>query len=333
MGLLHVFLFLLTRAIYKLYYIMWAIEVRDLTKRYRGNGFAAVDHVSFSVKNGEIFALLGPNGAGKTTTIKILTTLLKPTSGTAKIAGFDVSKDKDSVRKSIGIVFQEPSLDWRLTGRENLDFHARIYRIGRREREERIEEVLKLVELEDKADIVVDKYSGGMKRSLELARGFIHSPKVLFLDEPTLGLDTHTRRRIWDYIGELNDKEGVTIVLTTHHMEEADYLCERVGIMDQGKIIALDTPKNLKDLIGSDLVSLEMNTRDCNTDIFKKLDFVIDFRRYDDFVTLKMERGDLRIPAIMKVAQREGIEIKSVNLRKPSLEDVFLHITGRKIRE
>ena len=312
---------------------MWAIEVRDLTKRYRGNGFAAVDHVSFSVENGEIFALLGPNGAGKTTTIKILTTLLKPTSGTAKIAGFDVSKDKDSVRKSIGIVFQEPSLDWRLTGRENLDFHARIYGIGRREREERIEEVLKLVELEDKADVVVDKYSGGMKRSLELARGFIHSPKVLFLDEPTLGLDTHTRRRIWDYIRELNDKEGVTIVLTTHHMEEADYLCERVGIMDQGKIIALDTPKNLKDLIGSDLVSLEMNARDCNTDIFKKLDFVIDFRRHDDFVTLKMERGDLRIPAIMKVAQREGIEIKSVNLRKPSLEDVFLHITGRKIRE
>ena len=333
MGLLHVFLFLLTRAIYKLYYIMWAIEVRDLTKRYRGNGFAAVDHVSFSVKNGEIFALLGPNGAGKTTTIKILTTLLKPTSGTAKIAGFDVSKDKDNVRKSIGIVFQEPSLDWRLTGRENLDFHARIYGIGRREREERIEEVLKLVELEDKADVVVDKYSGGMKRSLELARGFIHSPKVLFLDEPTLGLDTHTRRRIWDYIRELNDKEGVTIVLTTHHMEEADYLCERVGIMDQGKIIALDTPKNLKDLIGSDLVSLEMDNRDYNTDIFKKLDFVIDFRRYDDFVTLKMERGDLRIPAIMKVAQREGIEIKSVNLRKPSLEDVFLHITGRKIRE
>ena len=312
---------------------MWAIEVRDLTKRYRGNGFAAVDHVSFSVENGEIFALLGPNGAGKTTTIKILTTLLKPTSGTAKIAGFDVSKDKDSVRKSIGIVFQEPSLDWRLTGRENLDFHARIYGIGRREREERIEEVLKLVELEDKADVVVDKYSGGMKRSLELARGFIHSPKVLFLDEPTLGLDTHTRRRIWDYIRELNDKEGVTIVLTTHHMEEADYLCERVGIMDQGKIIALDTPKNLKDLIGSDLVSLEMNARDCNTDIFKKLDFVIDFRRHDDFVTLKMERGDLRIPAIMKVAQREGIEIKSVNLRKPSLEDVFLYITGRKIRE
>ncbi|MGB7533346.1 MAG: ATP-binding cassette domain-containing protein [Halobacteriota archaeon] len=312
---------------------MCAIEVRDLVKRYRGNGFAAVDYISFNVESGEIFALLGPNGAGKTTAIKILTTLLKPTSGTAKVAGFDVGKDKDSVRKSIGIVFQEPSLDWRLTGRENLDFHARIYGIGRKERERRIEEVLKLVELEDKADVAVDKYSGGMKRSLELARGFIHHPKVLFLDEPTLGLDTHTRRRIWDYIRELNDSEGVTIVLTTHHMEEADYLCARVGIMDRGKIIALDTPTNLKDLIGSDLVSLEMNTGSYEVEVFKKLDFVTEFRKYDDFVTLKMERGDLRIPAIMEVARKSGIEIRSVNLRKPSLEDVFLHITGRRIRE
>ncbi len=312
---------------------MVAIEIKDLMRRYRGNGFAAVDHISFNVENGEIFTLLGPNGAGKTTTIKILTTLLKPTSGTAKVAGFDVDKDKDSVRKSIGIVFQEPSLDWRLTGRENLDFHARIYGIGREEREERIEEVLKLVELKDKGGVVVDKYSGGMKRRLELARGFIHNPKVLFLDEPTLGLDTHTRRRIWDYIRELNDSEGVTIVLTTHHMEEADYLCDRVGIMDRGEIIALDTPKNLKDLIGSDVVSLEMNTGSYNTGIFKKLDFITDFRKQDDFVMLKMERGDLRIPAIMEVAMREGIEIKSVNLRKPSLEDVFLHFTGRRIRE
>ncbi len=312
---------------------MAAIEIKDLMRRYRGNGFAAVDHISFNVESGEIFTLLGPNGAGKTTTIKILTTLLKPTSGTAKVAGFDVDKDKDSVRKSIGIVFQEPSLDWRLTGRENLDFHARIYGIGREEREERIEEVLKLVELKDKVDVVVDKYSGGMKRRLELARGFIHNPKVLFLDEPTLGLDTHTRRRIWDYIRELNDSEGVTIVLTTHHMEEADYLCDHVGIMDRGEIIALDTPKNLKDLIGSDVVSLEMNTGSYNTGIFKKLDFITDFRKQDDFVTLKMERGDLRIPSIMEVAMREGIEIKSVNLRKPSLEDVFLHFTGRRIRE
>lgn len=313
---------------------MEAIEVKDLTKRYNSKGgFAAVDHISFSVADGEIFALLGPNGAGKTTLIKILTTLLKPTSGMAKVAGFDVSKDKDSVRKSIGIVFQEPSLDWRLTGRENLDFHARIYGIGRGEREERIGEVLKLVELEDKVDIVTDKYSSGMKRRLELARGFIHNPKVLFLDEPTMGLDTHTRRRIWNYIKELNARERVTVVLTTHQMEEADYLCERVGIMDSGKIIALDTPKNLKDLIGSDLVSLEMNTESYNEVVSKKLDFVTDFIAHDGFVTLKMERGDLRIPAIIETANKSGIEIKSVNLRKPSLEDVFLYFTGRRIRE
>jgi ABC-2 type transport system ATP-binding protein len=313
---------------------MGAIEVKDLTKRFNSKGgFAAVDHISFSVEDGEIFALLGPNGAGKTTLIKILTTLLKPSSGMAKVAGFDVSKNNEKVRESIGIVFQEPALDWRLTGRENLDFHARMYGIKKGEREKRLEEALKLVELEDKAGMVVDKYSGGMKRRLELARGFIHNPKVLFLDEPTLGLDTHTRRRIWEYIRELNERERVTIVLTTHQMEEADYLCERVGIMDQGKIIALDTPKNLKNLIGSDLVSLEMNTGSYKVEVFKKLDFVTDFNAHSGFVTLKMERGDLRIPAIMEVANKSGIEIKSVNLRKPSLEDVFLHFTGRRIRE
>ncbi len=315
---------------------MDAIELKDLTKRFNSKGgFAAVDHISFSVADGEVFALLGPNGAGKTTLIKILTTLLKPTSGMAKVAGFDVSKDKEKVRESIGIVFQEPALDWRLTGRENLDFHARMYGIKRRERDARVEEALKLVELEDKVDIVVDKYSSGMKRRLELARGFIHNPKVLFLDEPTSGLDTHTRRRIWDYIKELNAREGVTIILTTHQMEEADYLCERVGIMDRGKLIALDTPQNLKDLIGSDLVSLEININRGSYDygVFKKLDFVTDFIAHDGFVTLKMERGDLRIPAIIEAANKSGIEIKSVNLRKPSLEDVFLHFTGRRIRE
>jgi ABC-2 type transport system ATP-binding protein len=316
---------------------MEAIEVKDLTKRFNSkDSVAAVDHLSFHVAEGEIFGLLGPNGAGKTTLIKILTTLLKPTSGTATVAGYDVRTERNRVRESIGIVFQEPALDWRLTGREILDFHARMYGIARGEREKRIEEVLKLVELEDKADIITDKYSGGMKRRLEIARGFIHNPQVLFLDEPTLGLDTQTRRRIWDYIKDVvNVREGITIVLTTHQMEEADYLCGRVGIMDYGKIIALDTPRNLKDLISSDLVSLELNMQGSSNDVevFKSLDFVTEFREHDGFVTLKMERADLQIPAIMEVAKRSGIEIKSVNLRKPSLEDVFLHFTGRRIRE
>jgi ABC-2 type transport system ATP-binding protein len=313
---------------------MAAIEVTDLTKRFTNkDSFTAVDHVSFHVTEGELFALLGPNGAGKTTLIKLLTTLLKPTSGTAKVAGFDVRTDKKRVRESIGVVFQEPALDRRLTGRENLDFHARMYGITRGEREKRLEDALKLVELEDKADIVTDKYSGGMKRRLEIARGFIHNPKVLFLDEPTLGLDAQTKRRIWDYIKELNAREGVTIVLTTHQMEEADYLCDRVGIMDSGKIIALDTPRNLKDLIGFDIVSLELNSGRYDLEVFRNLEFVTEFREHNGLVTLKMERADVRIPTIMEVANRAGIEIKSVNLRKPSLEDVFLQFTGRGMRE
>lgn len=313
---------------------MQVIEVTDLTKRFNSNGisFAAVDQITFTVEEREIFALLGPNGAGKTTLIKILTTLLKPTSGMAKVAGFDVTKEKEKVRASIGIVFQEPALDRRLTGRENLDFHARMYGIKRGERERRVAESLKLVELEEKADIVVDKYSGGMNRRLELARGFIHHPKVLFLDEPTLGLDTQTRRRTWDYIKELNEREGVTIVLTTHYMEEAEYLCDRVGIIDQGKIIVLDSPRKLVDLIGSDLVTLELNTPNAAS-IFENLDFVTDVQAHNGFVTLKMERADLRIPTIMEHARESGLEIKSVNMRKPSLEDVFLHFTGRRIRE
>jgi len=316
---------------------MKAIEVENLTKRFdnRGGAIVALDHISFNVENGEIFGMLGPNGSGKTTLIKTLTTLLKPTSGFARVAGFDVTKHKDSVRAAIGVVFQEPALDWRLTGRENLDFHARMYGMKRKEREERLEKVLKLVELEDKADLLVDKYSGGMKRRLELARGFMHHPRILFLDEPTLGLDTHTRRTIWNYIRELNREEGVTIVLTTHYMEEADYLCDRVGIMDHGKIIALDRPENLKNLIGSDLVSLELNNAGDadNIEVFKKLDFIRNMKVYHNYVILKMERADIRIPAIMELAAREGIEIRAVNLRKPSLEDVFLHFTGRGIRE
>ncbi len=313
---------------------MQVIEVTDLTKRFNSKGisFAAVDQITFTVEEREIFALLGPNGAGKTTLIKVLTTLLKPTSGMAKVAGFDVSKEKEKVRASIGIVFQEPALDRRLTGRENLDFHARMYGIKRGERERRVAELLKLVELEEKADIVVDKYSGGMNRRLELARGFIHHPKVLFLDEPTLGLDTQTRRRTWDYIKELNEREGVTIVLTTHYMEEAEYLCDRVGIIDRGKIIVLDSPRKLVDLIGSDLVTLELNTLNAAA-IFETLDFVTDVQAHNGFVTLKMERADLRIPTIMEHARESGLEIKSVNMRKPSLEDVFLHFTGRRIRE
>jgi ABC-2 type transport system ATP-binding protein len=213
---------------------MAIISVQNLKKYYKD--VKAVDDVSFDVEEGEIFGFLGPNGAGKTTTIKMLVTLLRPTEGTAKIAGNDIVTDPDRVRNQIGIVFQEPALDDRLTGRENLDFHARMYGMKSDQRVKRMAEVLKIVDLEDKADVLIKNYSGGMKRRLEIARGLMHFPKILFLDEPTIGLDPQTRRSIWDYVKMLNEKEKITIFLTTHYMDEADFLCSRVAIMDRGKI-------------------------------------------------------------------------------------------------
>lgn len=228
---------------------MPAIKIENLTKKF-GN-FLAVGGISLEIKEGELFGLLGPNGAGKTTTISMLSTLLKPTSGSAKICGFDAAEEKDMVRRSIGIVFQDPSLDDELSGRENMDLHGRLYGISKEIREERIEELLNLVELKEKADNIVKSYSGGMKRRLEIARGLMHRPKVLFLDEPTIGLDPQTRRKIWNYIKDLNKKENITLVLTTHYMDEADILCDKIAIIDNGKIAALDTPENLKKTISS----------------------------------------------------------------------------------
>lgn len=311
---------------------LFMIRVENLTKKF--NGFTAVDNISFFVNKGEIFGFLGPNGAGKTTTIKMLATLLKPTEGEAKICGFDVLKEKENVRKSIGIVFQEPALDNRLTGFENLDFHARLYGLNKETRKKRIEEVLNLVELQNKAKILVINYSGGMQRRLEIARGLMHYPKVLFLDEPTLGLDPQTRHRIWDYILQLNQKEKITIILTTHYMEEADYLCQRVGIIDFGKIVALDTPQNLKNILGGDVISIEVFPPERAFEIFKTLPWVKKINRYNSIINLNVEQGEKKIPLLMKIDQKEaGFEIKSVNLRKPTLEDVFLYFTGKTIRE
>jgi ABC-2 type transport system ATP-binding protein len=311
---------------------MDAIRVERLTKRF--NGLTAVDGASFAVTEGELFGLLGPNGAGKTTMINMLSTLLRPTSGSASVAGFDVSKSRDSVRKSIGVVFQEPALDIKLTGRENLEFHAMMYGIEKVERRRRIDEVLALVELTDKARVLVEHYSGGMKRRLEIARGLIQQPKVLFLDEPTLGLDAQTRRNIWDYIRRLNKERRVTIILTTHYMEEADYLCDRIAIMDNGVFVARDTPSRLKDLLGGDVVSLEVEgdpgpiLDELETTAWIKTHGV-----HDHTLNLTMEKGERRIPELVMMAQRHGITVTSVQLRRPSLEDVFLHFTGRTIRE
>jgi len=311
---------------------MYAIKVEKLTKKF--NGFTAVDDISFAVEEGEIFGLLGPNGAGKTTTINMLSTILNITSGTAEVAGYDTARQKDNVRKSIGIVFQDPALDTKLTGRENLEFHGMMYGMRRDEIKARIDEVLELVELSDKADVLVEKYSGGMKRRLEIARGLLHRPKVLFLDEPTLGLDAQTRRRIWEYVKKLNKETGITIVLTTHYMEEADYLCDRVAIIDHGKIIAIDKPSKLKDVLGGDVVCLEIEGK---TEKYMKhissLKWIKSMKKRDGKLCLTMERGEKRIPYLVCKAESCGVKIASVNLHKPSLEDVFLYYTGRMIRD
>ena len=307
------------------------IKTEGLTKKF--DDLIAVYNVTFSVKKGEIFGFLGPNGAGKTTTIKMLTTLLRPTEGSAEIAGFDIKKKRNEVRKSIGIVFQEPALDIDLTGRENLDFHARLYGLEGDKRKNRINEVLKLVDLEDKKDVLVKNYSGGMKRRLEIARGLMHFPNVLFLDEPTLGLDAQTRRAIWEYISKMNKEEGTTVFLTTHYMDEADYLCDRVGIIDRGKILVIDSTENLKSSIGNDVITLSCSDFDKLVKRLKSESWIKNVKQHDSFLTLGVKKGEEKIPLIIEIAQSQGIRIKSISVRKPTLDDVFLYFTGRSMRD
>jgi len=310
---------------------VYIITTNGLTKTF--NELVAVDDVSFSVNKGEIFGFLGPNGAGKTTTIKMLTTLLTPTKGSAVIASFDIAKQRDKVRQNIGVVFQEPALDIELTGRENLDYHARMYGIEREKRQARINDVIKLVDLEDKKDVLVKQYSGGMKRRLEIARGLMHSPTVLFLDEPTLGLDAQTRRAIWDYIKKMNKEAGTTIFLTTHYMDEADYLCDRIGIIDHGKILVIDSTTDLKNNIGNDVITLSCSQVD---ELKKRLHdepWVNSIKQHNSSLTLGVEKGDEKIPVIFEIAQHLDIRIKSISVRKPTLDDVFLSYTGRTIRD
>jgi ABC-2 type transport system ATP-binding protein len=310
---------------------MVAIKVEYLTKKF--NGFIAVDNVTFSIKSGEIFGLLGPNGAGKTTTISMLATLLKPTSGSAVVNGFEISNNEDGVRKSIGIVFQDQSLDEELTAYENMDFHGRLYRIPKTVRQKKIVELLKLVGLDEKKNIIVKTFSGGMRRRLEIARGLLHEPKVLFLDEPTLGLDPQTRNHLWEYIEKLNKDKGITIILTTHYMDEADRLCDRVAIMDKGKIIALDTPEKLKEEIGGDIISIKSSERDKLYAKLKRLSWVNHVDSHDGFVTINLENAEKHVAEIAHLSTTVGTEIESISIHKPTLEDVFLHFTGRTIRE
>jgi ABC-2 type transport system ATP-binding protein len=309
---------------------MQAINVNHLTKKF--NGLVAVDNVSFEIETGEIFGLLGPNGAGKTTAISMLSTMLKPTSGTATIIGRDILTQEDGVRKTIGIVFQDPSLDEELTAYENMDFHGRLYRIPKNIRQPKIIDLLTLVGLEERKDDLVKTYSGGMRRRLEIARGLLHEPKVLFLDEPTLGLDPQTRNHLWQYIERLNHEKGITIILTTHYMEEADRLCDRVAIIDHGRIIALNTVQQLKNEIGGDVVTIQSSKPDQISTILTK-SWVSKIERHDGSVTISLENAEQHIPEIVNSLTRNNIDIVSISVHKPTLEDVFLHFTGRTIRE
>jgi ABC-2 type transport system ATP-binding protein len=306
------------------------IETHKLSKSF--GSLTAVDQLDIAVESGEIFALLGPNGAGKTTTISMLCTILKPTSGTAKVNGFDIVKDATQVRKSIGIVFQDPSVDDRLTGRENLFMHANLYGVPPSDQKSRIDGVLKLVELEDRADDLLRTYSGGMRRRLELARGLIHYPKVLFLDEPTIGLDPQTRDHVWKYIRELKEAHNITVVLTTHYMDEADKLSDRIAIMDYGKIIALDTSAKLKQTLEGDVITVKANNLDAFLPLITEKMGLQKARIVNGTIEISVRNGKEMLPRIVDTATQNKIRVESIFLREPNLEDVFLHYTGRVIR-
>ena len=311
---------------------MKAIEANSLTKTF--GHITAVDHISFEVEEGEIFGLLGLNGAGKTTTTMMLATALNPTSGAAKVCGHDIVKGRDELRKSIAVVFEELSLDVNLTARENLDFHARMYHLDRKTREERISRALELVGLRGKQNILVKHYSGGMQRRLEIARGMLNQPRVLFLDEPTLGLDVQTRRLLWDYARKLNRESGTTILLTTHYVEEADYLCDRIAILHQGKIVVTDTPEGLKNSLGDSLLSVKLS-RGLISDMAKLLSQVAWVKRInqrDSWLELSVEAGGTKIPEVVRLAKEHEFAISSVSQHKPSLEDAFLHYVGKRLK-
>ncbi len=304
---------------------MFVIKARKLTKRF--GKFTAVNGIDLEIREGEIFGLLGPNGAGKTTTLSMLSTLLPLTSGTATVNNYEVSKDPSNVRKSIGFVFQDPSSDDTLTGRENLYLHGLMYGVDRKEINNKMDEVLDLVDLKDKQHELVKHYSGGMRRRLELARGLLHEPKALFLDEPTLGLDPHTREHIWAYIKKLVKEKKVTIILTTHYMEEADSICDRVAIIDHGKIKIIGTPEELKRKMGGELIRIKI--RNPNTAKLKRLRYVRRAEQKGGFLTITVDNAGARVQDILRVAGK----VDYVESRSPTLNDVFLRYTGRGLKD
>ena len=313
---------------------MYSIETKSLQKSF--GDLKAVDDISFSVNKGEIFGFLGPNGAGKSTTMMILTTLLKPTSGQALVSGFDVLTDPKLVRENIGYVQQESTVDEYLTGRENLLLQAKLNHIPKSEINSRIDEVLTLIELSDKQDTPVVSYSGGMRKRLDIAGGLLHRPKVLFLDEPTVGLDIQTRRKIWQYIKKIHDEFDMTIFLTTHYMEEADQLCDRIGIIDKGKIQVIDSPINLKNAMGNEVISVTVDvTSNFKSFVLelKKIESVNNINEDESKLTLFASNGTQVIPQIFSISSSLNIKINSISLTQPTLDDVFLSYTGHEIRD
>ena len=313
---------------------MFSIETKSLTKSF-GN-VIAVNDISFSVNVGEIFGFLGPNGAGKSTTMMILTTLLKPTSGQALISEFDVMSNAKKVRERIGYVQQETTVDEYLTGRENLLLQAKLNHIPKNEINSRIDEVLNLIELSDKQHDSVVTYSGGMRKRLDIAGGLLHRPKILFLDEPTVGLDIQTRRKIWEYIKKIHTEFDMTIFLSTHYMEEADNLCDRIGIIDGGKIQVIDSPENMKNAMGNEVISLIMDDSNNRTSFLsqlKKIEFVKNINEDGEKLTIFVSNGTQVIPKIFQISSDLEIKINTISLTRPTLDDVFLSYTGHEIRD
>ena len=303
-----------------------AIAVRELVKTF--DQVQAVRGVEFDVATGEVFGFLGPNGAGKTTTINMLCTLAKPTSGSATVAGHDVVRERDDVRRNIGLVFQDPTLDGYMTGEQNLRMHAELYGVQRDLVPARMEQVLRMVGLWERKDHVVGTYSGGMRRRLEIARGLMHSPRVLFLDEPTIGLDPQTRRSIWSYIRELKEREEITIFMTTHYMDEAEW-CDRIAIMDHGQIVALESPEALKAQVGTDRVMIHTDDDDAAIAALAER-FGIEAGISEGMVTFGVPAGEEFVPRLFSEL---GVPIKAVNVSRPTLDDVFMSYTGTTIRD
>ncbi|MDA0739031.1 MAG: ATP-binding cassette domain-containing protein [Nitrospirae bacterium] len=311
-----------------------AIEAKSLRKTY--GSVTAIDDLSLTIHSGEIFGLLGPNGAGKSTTLRILITVLKPTSGTATVLGHDVVEEADTVRSLIGYVPQERAIDRFLTGREHLELLGDLYHLPKAHAQERIKELLKLVDLEEQADRAAKTYSGGMKRKLDIACGLLPNPKIVFLDEPTLGLDVQSRLRIWDYIRQLRE-QGITIVMTTNYLEEADQLCDRLAIIDGGKIKVIGSPKELKAGLGGDRLILtvkesQLEKLDQLSEGVKPLPYVRDIRKIDNGLDIRVESPEKSLPGVLEVANRIDCQIDGIEYHRPRLDDVFVSFTGHAIK-